>query len=489
MRENLTARLFNLSLSCFAATVFLLSSQLSQAQQQSMQPMPVKDATHRDSIPKKTPRASHMHMNMHMNMPMDSSMDMNMDMSMDSSMDMGMSMNSAYSLNLPMTRNGSGTSWLPDASTMNGYMVHSGEWMFMFHGDIFPRFNAQDIFHQGSRGGSKWDAPDMLMAMAQRPVGKKGLFHVNLMLSSDALIAGGNGYPLLFQTGESWHGVPLVDRQHPHDLFSELSVSYSYAFSKKVDAFAYFGYPGEPALGPVTFMHRPSGTFNPDAPIGHHWEDATHITFGVATLGIRVGQFKLEGSSFTGREPDENRYNFDKPRFDSWSGRLSFNPSENWALQVSHGYIKSPESLSPDENVNRTTASATYVYPFTGRAYLAATALWGQNKSAAQDPSNAALLEATLKWNRLVTYMRYEWVQKSVEELHLNPAIYGISNPQFPLQALTLGLGYDLFTFGHLIVAGGGQASVYRPATDLTGLYGQHPLAGEIYLHLYPGKM
>lgn len=462
------------------------------------------DTSRQDTLPKKMPgmdqkgdpmnHMDHQHMNHHhmnMSMPMDSTMNMDMDMSMDMSKDssMRMSMNSAYSLHLPMTRNGSGTSWLPDAATMNGYMVHAGEWMFMFHGDIFPRYNSQDIFKKGSRGASKWDAPDMLMAMGQRKIGEKGLFHVNLMLSTDALVAGGSGYPLLFQTGESWHGVPLVDRQHPHDLFSELSVSYAYAVSKKVDVFAYVGYPGEPALGPVTFMHRPSGMFDPDAPIGHHWEDATHITFGVATLGVRVGQFKLEGSSFTGREPDENRYNFDKPRFDSWSSRLSFNPSENWALQVSHGYVKSPEALRPDENVNRTTASATYVYPFTGHTYLAATALWGQNKSAGQDPSNAALLEATLKWNRLATYIRYEWVQKSVEELDLDPAVYGFSNPLFPLQALTLGAAYDLFHFGHLNVAGGGQLSAYRPASPLTGLYGSYPLAGEIYLHLYPGRM
>ena len=129
------------------------------------------------------------------------------------------------------------------------------------------------------------------------------------------MLEGGKGYPLLFQTGETYKGEPLIDRQHPHDLFSELSLSYSHAFTKNVDAFVYVGYPGEPALGPVTFMHRPSALDNPNSPISHHWVDATHITFGVATIGIRVGKFKIEGSSFTGREPDEDRYNFDKAKF------------------------------------------------------------------------------------------------------------------------------------------------------------------------------
>ncbi|MDP4130286.1 MAG: hypothetical protein Q8918_10530 [Bacteroidota bacterium] len=403
--------------------------------------------------------------------------------------EMEMPMNHSLSANLPMSRDGSGTSWAPDASPMYGYMLHAKSWMFMFHGDIFPRFTQADVFKAGTRGAGKWDAPDMLMAMGQRKIGNKGLFHFNVMLSTDALIAGGNGYPLLFQTGESWKGKPLVDRQHPHDLFSELSISYAYALSKKTDIYAYFGYPGEPALGPVAFMHRPSAMFMPDAPIGHHWEDATHITFGVATVGFRYDRFKLEGSSFTGREPDENRYNFDKPRFDSWSGRLSFNPDEHWALQVSHGFIKSPESLSPGENINRTTASATYVNPLTSKSYMASTVVWGQNKISGQSLSNSVLLEATWKLDRLALYARYEWVQKSVEELALDPAIYGKEDLLFPANAFTAGLGYDLFSVKHIIVAGGGQLSLYKTDATLGRLYGNAPLSAEVFLHIYPGRM
>ena len=363
-------------------------------------------------------------------------------------------MSSGLSPSLPMSRDGSGTSWLPDATPMYAYMVHAHKWTFMFHGDIFIRYDKQDLTNSGTRGSEKWDAPDMLMAMVQRKIGEKGLFHFNAMFSTDAIIAGGNGYPLLFQTGESWHGKPLVDRQHPHDLFSELSISYAYMLSHKADLSLYVGYPGEPALGPVTFMHRPSGAFMPDAPISHHWADATHITFGVATLGFRYGKLKIEGSSFTGREPDENRYDFDKPLFDSWSGRLSFNPSANWALQVSHGFIKSPEALHPNEDVNRTTASATYVYPITERKYFAATALWGQNAVAGQGASNSALFEATMKLKKLAVYTRYEWVQKSAEELNLDPVVFG-NYAQYAINVITFGAGYDLFNVGAVTIAAG----------------------------------
>jgi hypothetical protein len=403
-------------------------------------------------------------------------------------MPMNMSMSHAYSLYLPMNRNGTGTGWLPDASPVYGYMVHTSKWMLMFHGDMYIRYNRQDLSNQGSRGGEKWDAPNMLMAMGQRQVGAKGLFHFNVMLSTDALIAGGSGYPLLFQTGESWEGKPLVDRQHPHDLFSELSVSYAYSFSKKADVSIYAGYPGEPALGPVTFMHRPSGQFMPDAPVSHHWADATHITFGVATLGFRYGQFKLEGSSFTGREPDEKRFNFDKPLFDSRSARLLFNPTDHWALQVSRGFIKSPESLHPHEDITRTTASAGYVYPVAPNAYFAATGVWGQNGIKSEAPSNSALLEATLKHKKWAVYTRYEWVQKSGEELNLNSAFYD-THEQFSVNAITLGAGYDLFRIGRIVVAGGGQLGLSHASNKLSTLYGENPISGEIYLHIYPGLL
>jgi hypothetical protein len=397
-------------------------------------------------------------------------------------------MNHAFSLNLPMNRNGSGTGWLPDASPMYGYMFHKKKWMYMLHGNLFLRYNSQDFTNKGSRGASKFDAPDWVMFMGQRQVGKSGLFHFNTMFSLDAAIAGGSGYPLLFQSGEAYKGKSIVDRQHPHDLFSELSVSYSQALSKKADVFAYVGYPGEPAIGPVAFMHRPSALDNPDAPISHHWVDATHITFGVATLGLRYGNFKLEGSSFTGREPDENRYDFDKPLFNSWSGRLSYNPTKNWALQVSHGFIKSPEALHTDEDINRTSASAIYSTELKDNSTINATAIWGMNKSKGHDGENAFLLEGSWRKNKLALHARYEWVQKSTEELSLDEAAYG-HHIVFPVNAFTAGFNYDLLKFRNTRLAGGSQFTLYHADEKLNSLYGKNPMAVEVYLRLYPGRM
>jgi hypothetical protein len=414
-----------------------------------------------------------------------SGMEMSHDMEM---MDHESSMNSSFSLNLPMSRNGSGTAWLPDASPMYGTMYHSKNWMYMLHGSIFLRYNNQDFSDKGTRGDDQIDAPNWLMFMGQRKVGQNGLFHFSTMLSLDPLTVGGGGYPLLFQSGEAYKGKPLVDRQHPHDFFSELSVSYSQALSKRSDVYLYVGYPGEPALGPVAFMHRPSAMDNPDAPISHHWIDATHITFGVATLGVRFGDFKIEGSSFTGREPDEKRYDFDKPRFDSWSGRLSYNPSENWALQVSHGFIKEPEALHAGEDVNRTTASAIYSLPIKNNGTFNATAVWGMNKTKGHEAENAVLLEGEWRKNKLALYGRYDWTQKSVEELVLDENVYG-HDAVFPVNAFTVGFNYDLFKIGKAKVAAGSQFSLYHADSRLDDLYGKNPMAFEVFLRLYPGMM
>src|SRR6266403_3066657 len=240
-----------------------------------------------------------------------------------------MPMPSSINIADPMGRESSGTSWVPDSTPMYGKMFMFGDDMLMLLGAIFPRYTNVST----RRGDDRIDAPNWIMGMYSHPLGDSVQLGGRLMMSLDPLTEGGRGYPLLFQSGESWHDQPLHDRQHPHDLFDEVSVSYSQKFAADLSGYFYFGYPGEPALGPPTFMHRLSAMDNPDAPIGHHWQDSTHVTFGVATLGAQWRNVKIEGSVFTGREPDENRYDFDRSRFDSFSGRISWNPIRNLALQ------------------------------------------------------------------------------------------------------------------------------------------------------------
>jgi hypothetical protein len=411
----------------------------------------------------------------------------NMDHSkMDHDMDsMGHTMTHAYSLNLPMTRNSSGTAWQPDATSMYAYMKMTEKWNLMFHGSIFLRYNYQDVSNKGIRSDDltdRIDAPNWAMMMAQRRIGNRGLLSLSAMISVDALIMGENGYPLLFQTGETADDKPLIDRQHPHDFFSGLSAAYTQMLNEDTDLTLYVGYPGEPALGPPAFMHRISTFNNPDAPLGHHWQDATHITFGVATVGFRYKIMKLEFSSFTGREPDENRYDFDKPRFDSYSYRISVNPNENFSLQISQGFIKSPEALEPEENITRTTASVMHASVLGEKKHMATSIIWGMNRKTGNSSDQSVLIESNLQANKTALYGRYEVINKSAEELLLTE----FEEQSFWISAITLGTNYNLATVLNTNLKAGVQGTINFPDKALESYYGKNPVALEVYLRLTP---
>ena len=362
----------------------------------------------------------------------------------------------------PGSRESSGTSWQPEASPHQGIHAMYADWSTMTHGFVNLIYDRQG----GPRGDSKTFSTSMLMVMAQRPVGE-GTVGVRGMVSADPWM-GKTGYPLLLQTGESANGAPLIDRQHPHDLFMELAASYSRPLGSGSSVFVYAGLPGEPALGPPAFMHRFSGEDNPEAPISHHWLDSTHITYGVATLGYVYQNVKIEGSVFRGREPDENRYDIETGKLDSASVRFSYNPTRDWALQVSRGHIKSPEALHPDTDVDRTTASAIYHRAFGG-ASTQTTLAWGRNAPSHGEPTSAFLLESAVRLSRSHTFFaRAERSDKN--ELFLDPDPRAEEN--FRVGKLTLGYVYDLPRESHFRIGFGGLVSRYRLPSDLEPVYG-----------------
>jgi hypothetical protein len=393
---------------------------------------------------------------------------------------MQMEMHSSIDIADPMSREGSGTSWLPDSSPMYGRMFMFDQNLLMLHGAIFPRYTNVST----RRGDDRIDAPNWFMAMYSHPLGDSAQFGARLMMSLDPLTEGGRGYPLLFQTGESWHDQPLHDRQHPHDLFDELSVSLSQKFDHDFSAYVYFGYPGEPALGPPTFMHRPSAMDDPDAPLGHHWQDSTHVTFGVATAGLVWRDVKIEGSIFTGREPDENRYDFDQPNFDSYSGRISWNPTQNLALQVSYGYIHSPEALDPQLNRHRTTASLIYNLPLGHDSNWSNSFVWGQNNDTGEGKTQSFLIESDYQRGRNTVYLRWERVEKSGEELVLNLAA---DTRIFPVSAYTIGYVRDLSHGNGLDIGLGTQFTINNRPDTLDRYYGDDlGYAFQFFLRIRP---
>jgi hypothetical protein len=389
----------------------------------------------------------------------------------------------------PMGQMGSGTAWQPATSPM--YMTHKfyGDWLFMFHGEAKIGVNAQG----GPRGVTKFESQNWIMPMAYRRVGA-GTLQLRAMLSLEPLTFSGAGSPQLFQTGEVYKGEPIIDAQHPHDLFMELSAQYTVPLGERATWYTYFGFPGEPALGPVAFMHRMSASENPTAPLTHHQQDSTHISFGVLTTGFTYRWFKLEGSIFNGREPDERRYNFEFNPFNSRSARLSFAPNRNWAFQVSHGFLRNPEQLH-EGDVRRTTASVQYNKAFT-RGNLAAAFIWGRNHEHHDGETfnlNGYTFETTANFlDKNYLYTRLELVDKSEllrhDELHTLGFDHD-THPQFRIGAYTFGYVRDVWNTDKMSVGVGGDFTFYSKPAILDSIYGGNPKSYKFFLRLRPGRM
>lgn len=377
-----------------------------------------------------------------------------------------------------MMRDASGTAWQPDSSPMWAIMGKHGAWSTMVHGYATLVYDNQG----GPRGDDKTFVASMFMGMAQRPVGA-GTLTLKAMGSLDPLM-GKSGYPLLLATGETADGrTELVDRQHPHDAFMELSATYSRPLGRDVSGFIYLGLPGEPALGPA-YMHRFSGVANPEAPISHHWLDSTHVTFGVATAGLVYKGLKLEGSVFTGREPDENRWDIERPRMDSWSVRATVNPTANLSAQVSHGFLKSPEGLHPEENVRRTTASATWNLPLGKNRNWQSTFAWGRNDPSGGDhghTTDAFLLDSALQLGRWTLFGRAENVDK--DELFGDEGGDPLAGRVFNVSKLSLG-GYHSIPIGKVALDLGGLVSKYGLPLDIEPRYGSNPTSFMLFTRL-----
>lgn len=390
---------------------------------------------------------------------------------------------------MPMGQMGSGTAWQPASTPMHMWHRAKGEWLLMLHGEAKLGVNSQG----GPRGVTKFESQNWLMPMAFRRVGR-GTLQLRGMFSAEPLTFSGAGSPQLFQTGEAYRGRALVDFQHPHDLLMELSATYTLPVGERSTWYAYVGMPGEPALGPVAFMHRASASENPTAPLAHHLQDSTHISYGVFTSGFTYRWLKLEGSLFNGREPDEHRYNLEFNPWNSRSFRVTVAPGANWAVQYSYGLLKNPEQLEPGD-VRRQTASVQYDRPLA-RGNFAASLIWGRNRSehdGGVSHTNGYTAEATLNFlDRNYAYTRLELVDR--ESLLTHAELHGLGfaegeHPQFRVGAYTFGGARDVWNTSKWSVALGGDATFYSKPRVLDSLYGRNPTSYKLFLRIRPAKM
>jgi hypothetical protein len=377
---------------------------------------------------------------------------------------------------MPSQHESSGTSWQPAATAGHLWMRSWGGWDVMAHGVVFLDYNQQG----GPRGAGKAESLNWVMLMEQHDSGG-GSILFREMFSAESLTAPHPGFPELFQTGETYHGRPLVDHQHPHNVFAELAMAYTRPIGEKVRWLFYGGPVGEPALGPVTYLHRASAAELPMAPLSHHLQDSTHTSFGVVTTGLVVARLKVEGSLFNGREPNEKRYTLQLAALDSWSARVSVAPSRNWTAQYSYGRLERPEALEVGSE-RRQTASAEYVRPMTGGSW-ATSVVWGRKfKVADSRRLNSYLAESTLNFRaKNYAFTRLELVDKD----ELFP---GSSPAQgFRVGAYSAGGARDLIHNGLWQLALGADVTWYTKPAALNSAYGSNPVSFQIFLRARPG--
>src|SRR4051794_24532957 len=358
-----------------------------------------------------------------------------------------------------MQREASGTAWQPDSSEHMGLHVMSGDWTLMAHGVLNLVYDTQG----GPRGNDKTFASGMLMGMARRPLGD-GTLQFKAMLSPDPVM-GPSGYPLLLASGETANGRDrLIDRQHPHDFFMELSASASQNFGSRSSVFLYAALPGEPAFGPPAFMHREAILDSPEAPITHHWLDSTHISFGVLTAGLVLDSVKIEVSRFNGREPDQHRWNIETGLLDSTAVRVSWNPTRTLALQGSWGHFTDPEQLEPGVDQKRWSASALWANEIAPGWKLAGTLAWGR-KIADGHSDDAVAAEASIKHAGWTLFGRGEVTEN--RELTTQE-----DGPAYRVGKVSIGAVRDFKIAEHLSLGAGGLFAVNFVPESLAPLYG-----------------
>jgi hypothetical protein len=383
----------------------------------------------------------------------------------------------------------SGTSMNPQSWPMPMLMPKVGSWNLMFMGQAY----LVDTQQSGPRGGDKFYSPNWGMFSAEHSF-LGGGFMFQSMLSLDPATVTNRSYPLLFQTGETAYGKALVDAQHPHDFIMGLGLHYAHPLGENTMFHIYYAPVGDPALGPVAFPHRASAFELPQATLGHHWQDSTHIADNVVTVALKHKWLRLEASGFYGTEPNENRWNIDWGPMNSYSGRVSVFPSKNWMAQFSAGRLADPERpisvgghADSHGDVVRTTASLHYTRPTDDGNAWSTSLIWGRNHGVqTQRNTNSYLLETlypVARKNFLTG--RIELVDKDelfANNLELEHQLAHTAGSSFRIQAYTAGYTRDLGTFNNVETGIGANVTAYAIPSAIQPYYGDHPLGVNFYV-------
>jgi hypothetical protein len=372
-----------------------------------------------------------------------------------------------------------GSSQAP-TSPSSSHDTEQGKWSLGVDGVAFGTFD-----RQGSpRGDTQFISQNWLMAMGTRGIAR-GRLTLTGMVSAEPATVGRAGYSEIFQEGEAYRGLQVTDHQHPHDLLMQLAAAWRVPLGDHAGFTVAGGPVGEPALGPVAFMHRSSSSENPTAPLSHHIFDSTHVSTGVLTAGLDRGSLAIEASVFRGREPDEDRYDLDFGPLDSWSARLWFRPTSEWTLQGSYGFLHQPEQLEPGDQ-RRTNGSVSW-FRQRGPLLTSVTAAVGWN-ARRFSTVHALLLELTHQFGRTSIYSRFEALTVETEILLFPEVVHRPHQGELvdPIRTVTAGIVRDVADVHAFKVGIGSDVTFYGVAELLQFLYEAHPMSFHVFVRVRP---
>lgn len=380
---------------------------------------------------------------------------------------------------------GSGTAWLPAATPQPGWHIAAGAWSVMLHGSAF----AQYVRESGPRGNYQFGVVNWLMGEARRPA-LGGTLGLRVMTSAEPWTLTDQGYPQLLQVAQPYQGGTLADRMHPHELVSEAALTYEHAIGGGLRASLYLAGVGEPALGPVAYLHRPSAANEPSAPLGHHYQDVTHESFGVVTAGLFSRTVRVEASLFNGAHADEVRTNFEwkGARINATAFRVTVNPTAHWSIAASGGYLPATQGDHAHGALRRYAFALMNVAPRSDGAAWSTAVIWGANVPAdTRRALHSVLLETNLDVDsRNTVFGRAEYSARTAEELDL------VGSVSDELSVGRVGLGYArrIALFGGLAGWIGLRGNVSFLPAELEVFYGSRsPLGFTAYLQIRPPLM
>jgi hypothetical protein len=344
-----------------------------------------------------------------------------------------------------------------------------------------------DTQQSGPRGGDKLYSPNAFMFNVEHSLGG-GSFMIQTMFSLEPLTITDRRYPLLFQTGETAYGKPIVDGQHPHNFIMSAGIQYAHPLGENAILQLYYAPVGDPALGPVAYPHRASADELPQATLGHHWQDSTHIADDVATVAVKYKWMRVEASGFYGTEPGENRWHVDWGPMNSYAIRFSVFPTKNWMAQVSAGRLTNPERQSPGDVV-RSTASLSYSRQLADGETWSSSLIWGRNHDVVTQHNLNSYLAETVYPVSQKNFLtgRIELVDKDelfADNPELEEQLARTAGSTFRIGAYTAGYTRDIGTFRDIETGVGANATAYTLPAAIKPYYGDHPWGVNAFVRL-----